>query len=93
MFRYTCDCDAGLKLQIYVEQDKYIPGIADGAGIRLVIHNQTDMPLPNEQGINIQPGTKTSIGLTKVKDNHKPHYSLTLFVKNTSGIVGLCSGK
>ena len=57
---------AAFKLELYIEQDDYVPGIADGAGVRLVIHNQTDMPLPDEQGINLQPGTKTSIGLTRV---------------------------
>ena len=51
---------------MFVDQDEYIPGVADGAGIRLVIHNQTDMPLPDEQGINLKPGTKTSIGLTRL---------------------------
>ena len=30
-----------LQLSLYVNQDEYIPGIADGAGIRLVIHNKT----------------------------------------------------
>ena len=56
-----------LQLSLFVNQDEYVPGIADGAGIRLIIHNQTDMPLPDEQGINLKTGTKTSIGLTRVR--------------------------
>ena len=58
-----------LKLEFFVDQDNYIPGIADGVGIRVVIHNQTDMPLPDEQGFNLPPGTKTSIGLNRVMNN------------------------
>ena len=56
-----------LQLSLFVNQDEYVRGIADEAGIRLIIHNQTDMPLPDEQGINLKTGTKTSIGLTRVR--------------------------
>ena len=40
--------------------------LTDSAGIRMVIHNQTDMAFPEDKGISINPGAKTFIGISKV---------------------------
>ena len=58
---------AGLSLELYIEQDEYIAGLSDGAGIRVVLHNNTYMPFPEDNGVSIMPGTKTSIGIRKVR--------------------------
>ena len=53
-------------MEFFIQQNEYIAGIADAAGIRLVIHNQMDMPFPEDDGVNITPGTQTSVGIRKV---------------------------
>ena len=57
----------GLELQLYIDQANYIPGVSDAAGIRIIVHNQTYMPFPEDDGISIMPGTRTSIALQQVK--------------------------
>ena len=57
----------GLTMELYIEQHEYIKGLADSAGLRVLVHNQTYMPFPEDDGISIAPGTKTSIGVNKVQ--------------------------
>ena len=38
----------------------------DGVGFRVLVHPQSQMPFPNEEGISIAPGLFTYIGLTTV---------------------------
>ena len=59
----------GLSLELYVEQDEYMELLTDSAGIRLMIHNQTSMPFPEDQGLSVRPGTKTFVGIKKVGIN------------------------
>ena len=33
-------------------------------GWRVVVHNQTEMPFPEESGFFIQPGTSTRVGIS-----------------------------
>jgi len=42
----------------------------DAAGMRLVIHQIQRMPFPEDEGLAINPGQTTSIGLRRV--NHRP---------------------
>ncbi|XP_069139076.1 amiloride-sensitive sodium channel subunit alpha-like [Argopecten irradians] len=65
----------GLTLEVYLEQDEYVGSLAPDAGIRLTIHNQTAMPFPEENGINLAPGFKTGIALrlTEVIRVEPPH--------------------
>lgn len=66
---------SGLTLEVYLEQDEYVGSLAPDAGIRLTIHNQTAMPFPEENGINLAPGFKTGIALrlTEVIRVEPPH--------------------
>ncbi|XP_060082440.1 amiloride-sensitive sodium channel subunit alpha-like [Ylistrum balloti] len=65
----------GLTLELYLEQDEYVGSLASDAGIRLTVHNQTSMPFPEENGINLAPGFKTGIALklTEVIRAKPPH--------------------
>ena len=54
-------------MELFIEQVEYLVGITNEAGIRLVIHNQTYMPIPEDEGINLQPGTHSSIGISRVR--------------------------
>ncbi|KAI0240785.1 hypothetical protein LSAT2_008410 [Lamellibrachia satsuma] len=55
----------GLSLKLFVEQFEYLESLSDAAGVRLVVHNQTSMPFPEDDGISISPGTKTFVGLRR----------------------------
>ena len=55
-----------LQLELYLNVDDYIMELSDGSGIRVVIHDQHVMPLPEEDGFDISPDQKTSVEITKV---------------------------
>ena len=50
------------------DQDEYVGDLTEGAGIRVVVHNQTDMPFPEDKSIAVSPGTLTYIGASLVSD-------------------------
>jgi len=50
------------------DQDEYIGDLTEGAGIRVIVHNQTDMPFPEDQSIAVSPGTLTYIGASLVRE-------------------------
>lgn len=56
----------GLSLIFDINQDEYIPGFTEGAGIRVVVHDQSEMPFPEYHGIAVNPGHMTYIGATSV---------------------------
>ncbi|XP_059164359.1 degenerin-like protein unc-105 [Physella acuta] len=58
---------AGLELTLFLETSEYIPGITNGKGLQLVVHEQGTVPFPEDEGIAINPGTQTLIGLRMVK--------------------------
>ena len=49
-----------------INQNEYIKDIGESAGARLVIHHQSRMPFPEDEGITLQPGELTSVGLRHV---------------------------
>ena len=51
---------------LYVQQDEYVPLLTPAAGVRLVVHDQNEMPFPEDDGISIAPGLDTSVALKKV---------------------------
>ena len=58
-------------LELYIEQNEYLPILSDVAGIRLVIHNQTYMPLPEKQGIVLATGFASNIAITRVSNSYE----------------------
>nr|XP_033816173.1 amiloride-sensitive sodium channel subunit alpha-like isoform X2 [Geotrypetes seraphini] len=56
----------GLHLELFIQQIEYIRGMTHAAGIRLLIHDQSQMPFPEDEGVNIPPGAETDIGMMKV---------------------------
>ena len=57
----------GLFLTLNINQDDYVHQAGDTAGVRLVIHSQTQMPFPEDEGVTIEPGFSTSVGIKKVR--------------------------
>jgi len=51
---------------LYVEQDEYSSVLSDAAGVRVIVHNQTEMAFPEDAGFSVNPGHKTSVALSKV---------------------------
>ena len=57
----------GLAMELYIEQDEYIPSLTDGAGIKLLIHDRDKIPFPRKTGVLLTPHTITSISIRKVR--------------------------
>ena len=49
-----------------IVQDEYLPNIAEASGARIVVHNQARMPFPEDEGLLVNVGTMSSIGLRQV---------------------------
>ena len=58
-------------MELYIEQDQYIADVETGAGVRFMVHNQTDMPFPEDKGSNVTPGTETFIGMRRVRNQYR----------------------
>eukprot|EP00057_Strongylocentrotus_purpuratus_P023572 XP_011678046.1 PREDICTED: amiloride-sensitive sodium channel subunit gamma-2 isoform X2 [Strongylocentrotus purpuratus] len=56
----------GLSLELYIQQSEYISDLQPSAGLRLLVHDQNEMPFPEDRGINLAPGAHTSVGLSLV---------------------------
>lgn len=56
----------GLQLILYTEVDEYIPGLALGYGMRLVLSMHNTLPPVTSEGMYISAGAETSIGLQLV---------------------------
>ncbi|XP_075435175.1 epithelial sodium channel subunit gamma-like [Ascaphus truei] len=59
----------GLHLELFIQQIEYVRDMTHAAGIRLLIHDQSQMPFPEDEGVNIPPGAETDIGMMKVHIN------------------------
>ena len=56
-------------MTVNINQNEYIEEAGDTAGIRLVVHPQTRMPFPEDEGITVSPGHSTSIGVRQVRED------------------------
>ena len=54
---------------LYMDTQEYIPGITDGYGARIQIHNINDIPFPYESGLFLASGQETSIAVRMVSEN------------------------
>ncbi|GFQ83307.1 acid-sensing ion channel 5 [Trichonephila clavata] len=63
--------DTGLELVLNVMLNSYL-NITPSAGVRVVIHSPNENPDPIEEGINISPGYKTHVSLTKTSVKRLP---------------------
>ena len=62
-----CSFHAGLKLNLFIEQSQYIPELSHTAGARVVIHDQGQIPFPNNEGYSVLPSKSTSFAIRRVR--------------------------
>ncbi|KAJ7385275.1 ligand-gated sodium channel [Desmophyllum pertusum] len=56
----------GLTLDLFVNQNEYIPSLSQEAGVRVLLTAQRNIPFPVDEGFTVSPGFATSIGLRKL---------------------------
>ena len=66
IYLHCITLSSGLSLILFTENEEYLPGITQGYGARLHIHNQDQFPLPSENGVFISSASQTDIGLRLV---------------------------
>lgn len=57
---------SGLTLDLFVNQNEYIPSLSQEAGVRVLLTAERSIPFPVDEGFTVSPGFATSIGLRKV---------------------------
>ncbi|XP_039631297.1 amiloride-sensitive sodium channel subunit gamma-2-like [Polypterus senegalus] len=56
----------GLTMELFIEQEEYFQQLSHAAGLRLVIHDQKDMPFPEDDGVNVPPGQEADVAIVKL---------------------------
>ena len=70
----------GLTLDLFINQEEYIPSLSQEAGVRILLTPQRNIPFPVDEGFTVSPGFATSIGLRQVCFTIKTHHdSILLF--------------
>ncbi|XP_070574535.1 uncharacterized protein [Ptychodera flava] len=64
---------SGLKVTIFLEQHEYIPLYGQEAGVRALIHSPDITPFPEDDGITVKPGVKTSIAIRQISIERKTY--------------------
>ena len=64
---WTIGADKGLRLRLNIEQYEYMIGPNPGAGIKLLVHENDEVPLVRDLGVAIPPGTHAYLGVQIVE--------------------------
>ena len=64
---FVAGADRGLRMRLNIEQYEYMVGPNPGAGIKLLIHENTEVPLVRDLGNAIPPGTHAYVGIQIVQ--------------------------
>ena len=62
----------GLTVQLYAEEDEYVPLVADSVGARILIHDQGQAPQPEDTGYTLSAGFATALEIRKVDITRLP---------------------
>ena len=68
----------GLTLDLFINQEEYIPSLSQEAGVRILLTPQRNIPFPVDEGFTVSPGFATSIGLRQVCFTIKTHHDSIL---------------
>ena len=63
----------GLRLELFVGEPDRQQQYTYKAGVRIIIHNQSDITLSEENGIDVSVGHQTNIGITRTITKRKPY--------------------
>ncbi|XP_071950919.1 acid-sensing ion channel 4-A-like [Antedon mediterranea] len=63
----------GLSMRLKVEQEEYIHGDNTGAGIRILVHEQGQIPLVKSLGFSVSPGFESHVGMRHTKVENLPY--------------------
>ena len=56
-----------MELGFFVDQLNYMSGLlSQSAGVRVIVHPPNDHPMVEKMGLNVMPGTETTIALSTV---------------------------
>ena len=55
--------DRGLSLRLNIEQYEYMRGPNSAAGVKILVHDQEEIPLVRELGQAISPGSHAFVGI------------------------------
>ena len=64
---FVAGADRGLRMRLNIKQYEYMVGPNPGAGIKLLIHENTEVPLVRDLGNAIPPGTHAYVGIQIVQ--------------------------
>ena len=64
---FVAGADRGLRMRLNIEQYEYMVGPNPGVGIKLLIHENTEVPLVRDLGNAIPPGTHAYVGIQIVQ--------------------------
>lgn len=65
---------------LFVRQFEYLSLSVRAAGIRILTHQRDVMPFPENSGVRVSPGFKTSVAMTKVRSGAIAQWAPTLGV-------------
>lgn len=69
LFTWNLGIENGLTLTLNIEQYEYMPGPHDAAGIKMLIHDHTDIPMVHALGQAISPGSRVFVGMKIIEVN------------------------
>ena len=64
---FLTGADRGLRLRLNIEQYEYMQGPNDGAGLKILIHDQNDVPMVKDLGLAVRPGTHTYVDINIIE--------------------------
>ncbi|XP_042909693.2 acid-sensing ion channel 4-A-like [Parasteatoda tepidariorum] len=91
--------ESGLELLLNAEIEQYSTTTSSPAiGVRVSIHNISEAPKPEKDGVNISPGFETSIALTQYKivrlpspfKDHCVNYYMHNYYSNRAECIKMC---
>ena len=62
----------GLRLSLFIDQNNYSE-LSTDAGVQVVVHDVTQMPFPDEDGVSVPPGLSAFVGIKLVSVTNMPY--------------------
>ena len=71
MQHFITGAGLGLSLILNVEQYEYMMGPQNDAGVKILLHDQSEFPMIKDLGFAVAPGTHTLVGINRFEVNIK----------------------